>query len=231
VRAGIPGTVVQVIPDRGVVIQMIGALVQGVWGNGRMDVGLMTALMEKPDDILTTAQLDVSLRGSVILAGSCREADTLRAAADLPVRGIILASLAPSLLPLAAQMRYPIVVVDAIGSQPMDPVAFKLLTTNVKREVSLNAEVYDRYTGVRPEIIIPLPVTTETPTPREVDTFAPGQQVRMRRAPHAGEIGTLSNLKPGLTTLLSGLRAPAGEVRLESGEQVLVPLINLEIVG
>ena len=53
----------------------------------------------------------------------------------------------------------------------------------------------------------------------------------MRRPPALGMIGSIVSIKPGLTTLLSGLRAPAAEVKLENGETVVVPLVNLEVVG
>jgi len=114
---------------------------------------------------------------------------------------------------------------------PMNSAAFRLLTTNDRREVTVNAEHFDRYYGSRPEVIIPLPVSTEPPEPNSYEPFSVGQTVRLRRPPGAGMIGTLSSLPPGLSTLPSGLRAPAGEVKLENGETVLVPLVNLEVVG
>lgn len=230
-RAGIPGVVTEIIPNRGVVIQTAGGLVQGVWGNGRIDSGLLVNLTESPETVLTVGRLDVSLRGSIILAGIVKDAETLQAAAELPVRGLILSSIFPSLLPKAREMRYPILVTDGFGTVPMNSAAHKLLSTNAKREVTVNAEVYDRYTGVRPEVIIPLPIASDPAAPREVETFAPGLQVRMRRPPAMGMIGSILSIKPGMTTLPSGLRAPAAEVKLENGETVLAPLVNLEVVG
>jgi hypothetical protein len=143
-RAGISGTVIEVIPNRGVVLQTAGALVQGVWGNGRIDSGLLVNLVEKPDDVLDARRIDVSMRGFVILAGMLKDAEALKAAADLPVRGLILSSLYPSLIPQAREMRYPIIVTDGFGSLPMNSAAYKLLSTNAKREVTVNAEAYDR---------------------------------------------------------------------------------------
>ena len=230
-RAGIPGTVIQVIPNRGVVIQTSGGLVQGVWGNGRIDAGLLVNLMEAPDTVLVPARVDVSLRGSIILGGMIRNVETLQALAELPARGLIASSIQPSLLSKAREMRFPILVTDGIGTLPMNSAAYKLLSTNAKREVALNAEAFDRYTGARPEVFIPLPISSEPPIPNEVEVFAPGQQVRMRRPPAMGMIGSIVSIKPGLTILPSGLRAQAAEVKLENNETVIVPLVNMEVVG
>jgi hypothetical protein len=230
-RAGMPGTVIQVMNERGVVIRTAGALIQGTWGNGRIDNGLMVSLIDKPDAVLTADRLDVSLRGSVILGGHVRDVETLRVAAELPVRGLIISSLVSSLLQTAVQMRYPILVLDGFGAMPMNTAAYNLLTSNNKREVTVNAEHFDRYNGNRPEVIIPLPVSTEPDEPNAYEAFAVGQRVRMRRSPHAGMIGAISNLPSGLSTLASGLRAPAADVKLENGTTVLVPLVNLEVVG
>jgi hypothetical protein len=230
-RAGIPGTVIEVMPGRGVVIQTAGSLIQGVWGNGRVETGVLVNLMNTAEDVLTEAKMDVSLRGSILLGGTVKDQVILQAAADLPARGLIVSSLFPSLIPMAREMKYPIVVTDGFGTMPMNSAAYRLLTTNAKREVIINAEVYNRYTGARPEVIIPLPISSEPPSSPEYAVFAAGQQVRMRRPPFMGSIGSLEMLRPGLTTLPSGLRAPAADVKLENGETVVVPLVNLEVVG
>jgi hypothetical protein len=230
-RAGLSGTVRDIIPDRGVVVQTVGALVQGVWGNGRVDSGVMINLADKPEALLMPARLDVSMRGSILVGGQVRDADTLRTAADVAVRGLLIGSLFPSLVPLAREMRYPIVVTDGFGTMPMNSAAYRLISTSTKREATLNAEAFDRYSGARPEVIIPLPAQEPPPVPGDVEAFAPGQTVRVRRQPATGLIGTIMSLPAGLSGFASGLRAPGAEVRLENGQHLLVPLVNLEVVG
>jgi len=230
-RAGLPGVVTQVIPERGVVIRTAGALIQGTWGNGRIDNGLMTSKIEKADDLLTSDLLDVSLRGSVILGGHVRDVETLKIAAEMPVRGLIVSSISPALIQPAMQARYPILVLDGFGTMPMNSAAFRLLTTNDKREVTVNAEHFDRYSNNRPEVIIPLPIQDEPDEPDDYVMFAVGQQVRMRRSPNVGMIGSIISLPGGISKLPSGLRAPAAEVKFDDGSNELVPLVNLEVIG
>ena len=233
-KAGVSGEIIEIIPNRGVIIQEVGALIQGIWGNGRVNSGTLRIIAEKPNHILEASQLDISIRGLVVLAGSCQDAEALKSAADNTVRGLILSSLHPSLLGLAQKMPYPIIVTDAIGKEAMNVAAYKILSTNKEREnVTVNAENYHHYKGTRPEIIIPLAHGDLPPTPREAESFALGQNVRLRRAPHAGATGTLIELPSTLKTLPNGLRVLAGEVKLNNGKQVTVtvPLVNLEILG
>lgn len=231
-KAGISGEVVEIIPNRGVVIQEVGALIQGVWGNGKVSSGTLHVLAKNPAHILEASQLDISLRSFIILAGSCQDAESLKSAAEITARGLILSSIHPSLLELARKMPYPIIVTDAIGKRAMNASAYKIISTNSQREnVTVNGESYHHYKGTRPEVIIPLPHTDLPSAPRDVETFAPGQKVRFRRAPKAGATGTLNCLPEGLKKLPNGLRVLVGEVKLENGDKLIVPLVNLEVLG
>lgn len=230
VLAGIPGTVVEQVDQRGAVIETTGALIQGVWGNGGLDFGLMRVLSETPGELLIPDHLDVRMRGSVVLAGYCDREETLVAAADLVLRGLILGSMEAHLIPRANRIRFPIIVMEGFGARPMNAATFKLLSTNDNREVVVIGERYDRYAGTRPEVIIPLPASGQPEIPQDVRDFSPGQTVRILREPHAGSVGTLEARLQGVREFPSGVRAAAARVRLESGEDVLIPLANLEVL-
>lgn len=229
-RAGLAGVVVDLIADRGVVIESVGALIQGVWGNGRMEFGLMQNQLETPDARLTGAEIDVSLRGAVVLGGYCEDPKALQNAAEVPLRGMILSSMAASLVPLALKMPFPVLVLRGFGFQPLDSASFKLLTSNQNREVSVNAVAFDRFSGTRPEVMIPLPASSEPPTPMETEDFAAGQRVRLLRAVEQNSIGTIQFIHEQPVALPGGLRAMAAQIDLENGESLTAPLANMEIL-
>lgn len=229
--ARIPGTIATVEGNLGGVVEATGAWLQGVWGNGKVDYGLLTVFADDPDHVLSATQFHVSQRGAVVYAGYLSDPQALQVAAELPIRGLILASISPGVLPAARAASFPIIVMEGFGRIQMNSVAHKLLATNSSREIAINAEPYDRYRGRRPEIVIPLQGSGNPPVPRSVDNFSPGQRVRLARNPHIGAIGTLLILIPGLTSLPSGLHAPSAEIELESGEKVVVPLANIEVLG
>jgi hypothetical protein len=228
--AGLPGEVISLIPGRGGVVESIGALVQGVWGNGRVNFGPLRTLIKKGEDILTVDQFDIDLRESVVFAGYCGDEQVLRAADELPLRGLILSSMSAALIPVAEEISIPIVVIEGFGLLPINSSAFNLLITSEQREIAVNAEKMDAYANQRPEVFISLPVSRTVHEPREATLFSPGQKVRIVRAPYQSQIGTLVTLKPGLEVLPSGIKATSAEVELENSIKVKLPLANLEVL-
>lgn len=230
IRAGIPGEVVDLIPERGVVIETTGALIQGVWGNGKIDYGLMVIAAKSPDHEIAPDQLDVSMRGAVVMAGHCNDAEVLKTADELPLRGLILSTISPSCVPAAKECQVPVIVLDGFGHRPFNTAAYKLLTTSDRREVAINPIPWDRTSGIRPELIIPLPGKGSLEPPSEAKMFEKGQMVRALRAPYAGKIGKITSIKEN-KRFQSGLHLQAAEIRLEDGDKVVVPLANLEVLA
>jgi hypothetical protein len=229
-RAGLPGVVAELIADRGAVIETYGALIQGVWGNNRFETGVLSVVPNTPNQELTPDQLDMSMRGAIVLGGCCSRAEIFHTAAEILIRGLVLTSITPDLIPIANQATYPVLVLEGFGKLPIDEATYKILSTNEKREVCINTTPWDRINGIRPELIIPLPAMNEMPQARESDIFAPGQTVRIIHAPYHSKTATITSILPGLTNFPSGLRLPAALLHLESGEEASIPLANLEII-
>jgi hypothetical protein len=230
-KAGYSGVVAEIVGARGVLIETVGSLIQGVWGNGKINFGLLNILAHAPDELVANDMMDVSLRGSVILAGYCEDEKVLRSAEELPVRGMILASMDSALIQVALSVNYPIVLVEGFGKLSMNQEAFSILSSSGMREVAMIAEPWDRIGNIRPEVVVSAEEGSYPEVPTELAAFAIGQTVRVVSPPYKSMIGTLNNMPQSLSLLPSGLMAKTAEVHLSSGDTVQVPLANLEIIG
>lgn len=229
--AGIPGTIAKVEADYGAVVETTGSWIQAIWGNGHVNYGTLIVMAHEADHVLAITELDPSRRGSIMYAGYCGERKVLEASAEIQLRGLILGSMATSLIPVASRMSFPIIVLDGFGHTPVNSAAHTLLVTNEGREITINAEPYDRFNGQRPEAIIPLPPAGEPRIPRNVTRFAPEQRVRVVQAPFAHKVGVIEDLSSEPVVFPSGLRLPAARVEFDDGKKELVPLANIEVLG
>jgi hypothetical protein len=229
-KAGLPGEVVELVPERGVVIESAGALIQGVWGNGRVDSGQLSVLAKTPEHAIKSSDLDVSSRGLVVLAGYCNDPEVFKTIEDLVLHGLILGSLEARLAPLAAKSPVPVIVLEGFGRHPIGAASHKLLLSLERRDVALNAENRNVLTGVKPEVFFPAVVPSSvTPAPDFISLDV-NQTVRIIRPPNAGEVGVVEEIK-GIIAFSGGLRARAALIRLENGESATIPLANLEVLA
>ncbi len=228
-KAGIPGVVTKVMPEQGVEISAAGALIDGVWGNGQQGYAPLHTL-GPADRVLQVEDLGVEMRGLILVTGRVEDEEVLTAAENLPLRGLIVGGLHPGLLPLAGRLSFPLVVLDAFAARGMNAAAFRLLESSEERRAAVVAETPDPYTGRRPVVFIPAEEAEPEQVAPEAAALEPGVQVRLIREPHRGQTAVVVSLPQGWVTLPNGARALGAEVRLPSGERMMVPLTNLEIL-
>lgn len=228
-QAGLPGKVVDLVPDRGVVIQNTGALIQGVWGNGKIGQGPLHVHLEGDFPCLHRADLDGRLAGSILVAGYCSDPQVIQTAASFSLKGLVLASLDPTLLPLAASSEVPLILLEGFGRYPCSSLAGEILLASSGKLAALNAEPGDPTAGSRPELIVPISeIPVEQLNPDQA-FFAPGKKVRLVGLSHLGRTGTIVDLLDH-TALPGGWGSAAARLLLDNGEQVDFPLENLELV-
>ncbi len=232
-RAGVPGTVVTILQARGVVIETTGALIEGAWGNGQQDFAPLRLAGEDLSQALTAAQVDMSMRGSLLVVGSLADEATLKRLAEVHVRGLVVGTLPAALQRLAQKLSFPVLVVEGFGQGGFSEPVLTLLTTSAGRDAWLHAVPLDRFMGRRPELIIPL-ASPAAPPPAVTDgqALAVGKRVRVLRGPAAGRVGTVTALGERPVALASGLRARSASVAFPGTTEpaVRVPYANLELL-
>jgi len=228
-KAGFPGNVASVNTDWGIQLETPGALIQGAWGNGRQEYGVLKMLVNDPTQPLAAELLDASAKGAIVVIGQIDEAG-LRLAEQRRVRGLIVGSLPASLMRTVRSLPFPVLVVEGFGKRTMAQEAWSLLADHNTREASLDARPAERWENRRPEVIIPLPHPGgNLALPADGQGLAEGRRVRINRLPYAGLVGTIAQLPARMEVVASGVQAPVAHVTLEEQGTVVVPLANLEL--
>ena len=231
VHAGVPGEVASSDGATSITIAAVGALIQGAWGNGRRGWGVLRDVGESRSARLDPGELDMILRGAVVLVGVVDSPQALQQATEIPIRGLVCGSMASDLIPIALHMPYPILVTEGFGSTPMNSPTYELLSTNAGREANVEAALLEPYETQQPEVLVALPATQDLKNPERIVQLEPGVRVRALRAPHAGAVGKLLHLMPGVATFPSGILARSAMVELEGIGSVALPLNNLEVIA
>jgi hypothetical protein len=229
-RSGFPGAVTATDGSQSVTIETSGALIQAAWGNGQHDFGVMRMLAASPGDRLLPEQMDLDLRGAIVIGGICEASAPLHQAKELSLRGLILGSMPADLVPVALRLPFPILLTEGFGRLPISPPAYRLLSANAGREAAVDARLPTPYDVLRPEVIIPLPATQDLDLPEETFVLSPGMQVRVLRAPFHGAVGTIREVLSQAVAFPSGVLARSATVDLEGIGTATVPLANLEIL-
>jgi hypothetical protein len=229
--AGLPGTVNSVIPEYGAKISTGGLLLQGVWGNGQINAGSLRVLVETwtvPLDASMVADIDPT---QIIAAGNCLDAKVFDLLEEEQPAGLILASLAPGLLPYAAAMTIPVIILQGFGLATPADFFLNRIAPLAGETTCLNAGPVDRLNGLRPEVIIPHEVDSEAELLESRVKLQPGFYVQVCSGKAMGRVGEVQALLEEPHQFESGLQLPGAVIRLQNGEIITVPNQNLVILA
>jgi hypothetical protein len=225
------GSIINVMPRLGVVIEATGALAQGVWGAGGEGYGVLRRMVDAPDGILAEDKVDVSARGSILLAGAGATEEAIRRAAQEHAAGLIVGGLQPQLRQLATELSFPILVTEGMGERTMASAIFELLGSHDGDETAINPFAGGGRGTARPEAFIPVLTTGTAATPQATLVAEVGAPVRIVGGSHLGETGKIVETPSMPRALESGVSAWGAEIELPAGGRVFVPWENLELLG
>lgn len=253
VKAFLSGTVVEVLPGEGAVVEAAATWVQGIFGVGGEAFGALRLACDSPAQPLDADQVRPSMRGAVVVGGARVTAQAMRACVALNVAAVITGGIDDQDLREflgydlgvattgSEKVGLTLIITEGFGDIAMADRTYALLAARAGCAAAVNGATQIRAGVQRPEILIPWDDTRPPPqapdvqgqangSPPGAGLLAVGEAVRIIRDPYFGMIGTVAALPAEPCVLESGSKARVLEVRLPSGHRVQVPRANVELI-
>jgi len=247
VEAFLAGRVIEILPREGCVIEADVAFVQGIFGiggeaHGRLALACQTHEEELVADLIRTEMKDcVIVGGARVTEQAIEKARQIGAAAivtggldDQDLRTFLGYDLGVAITG-SEKVGLTIIVTEGFGEIAMARRTFKLLASHAGHEAAVNGATQIRAGVMRPEVIVPLDQLSGdrrqlSGQAAQIGTLDVGRLVRIIRDPYFGIIGTVSGLPHEPAVLESGSKARVLEVKFESGQRVMIPRANVELI-
>jgi hypothetical protein len=248
VKAYLPGRVVEVLPNEGVVIENEVAFIQGIFGVGGETSGRVLMACSSNDEELLAEAISEEMAGAVVVGGARMTAEAIKKAQEVGAAAVVSGGIDDADLKEilgydlgvaitgSERIGLTVIVTEGFGEICMACRTFDLLGSNEGRQASVNGATQIRAGVMRPEILIPVKsgaassASSVRKSSSESGVLELGTPVRIIRDPYFGLIGSVAALPEVPQVLGSGSKARVLDVALESGETVTVPRANVELI-
>lgn len=245
VLAFLTGEVVEVLPGEGCIVQTECAHVQGIFGIGGETFGRVRMACAAPEETLKEDLIKADMKGAVVVGGGRMTAGSIKRAREAGVAALVSGGIDDQdlrdflgydqgvAITGSEKLGITLIFTEGFGDIGMAKRTFNLLRSHEGYDASVNGATQIRAGVMRPEIVISLPAAGGAAAARpsgDAGYLEIGTPVRLIRDPHFGLIGSVSDLPTEPHVLGSGSKARVLEVKLDSGESVIVPRANVELI-
>ena len=245
--AYLDGTIAEVEPERGVVVEARASFVQGIFGVGGERVGVLKLLGIPLDRKVTKECIPADVSGCVLVGGHSPTLDALREAASRGAVGFVTGSIDDATLKeyvgydigvaITGDEPVPmtVIITEGFGAIPMNARVEAILRDVNGKRVSINGATQVRAGAVRPEIIgAPSAAQQANGASGSEESMNEGLRVgsvvRVIRVPYFGQRAVITALPRELERIDTGASARVARLKLElDGKEVTVPRANVEL--
>jgi hypothetical protein len=246
INAYVRGSVAEVLPGEGVVVESRGALVQGIFGVGGETFGPVAIATAHPHEPLEAAALRPEHRGAVVVGGSHVAYATVLRARELGVAALVvggfddqdLRQLLGRDLGVAItgqeELGLTLVLTEGFGHIAMAGRTWELLHASAGRVASVSGATQIRAGVMRPELLIPNdgPIGTAPAAAEGAGSLEIGSAVRVIRQPWFGRLGRVAELPSELRALETEALVRVLVVEFgDDGTRATVPRANVERIA
>jgi len=244
IDAYMSGSIQNVLPEEGVVIESDGVFIQGIFGIGGESRGDIVIVTDDREGEITEDMITSDLEGKIIVGGSFISLNAYKKAIQTKVAGVVVGGF--NYFDLEDILGYTLgvaitgsedlvtslIVTEGYGKIRMGQRTFDLLNEHNGKFASVNGATQIRAGVIRPEIVISLTQDQLKGDSKDVDAsegIQEGSLVRVIRAPHFGRMGKVVELPSELRKMESETMVRVAIIEID-GENVEIPRSNLEMV-
>ncbi|MBI4713168.1 MAG: hypothetical protein HY762_07715 [Planctomycetes bacterium] len=245
-KAYIDGTIVEIIPKEGAIVESYCSFIQGIFGVGGETTAVLKMAVTSADEELAESKILPEYKDKIIVGGSYISSAALKKAIEVGVKGIVVGGFDDKDLKEllgydlgvaitgAEKIGLTLILTEGFGRINMANKTFNLLVAKEGRKASISGATQIRAGVIRPEIIIPDPaikdMLKEGSTNWERGAMKEGDSIRIIREPYFGKLARVKALPNEPVKIETESPVRILDVEFPDGQTAVIPRANVELI-